>query len=449
MNDIAELQPHPASQLWPMLKEPDLQELADDIAERGQLVPIVLCEGMILDGRNRYKACGIAGVEPEYIQFTGGDPYLHVYSLNGKRRNDVDAIAKALIFDKTLERSEAWIKQHAKIKRDADKKRSDAAKTQHKISKPYAGEKSRDGDCSKGTTTIKRPEAERAPTRAAKSEGSGLSQATHAKADSIKNFDADIAEKVISGEMTGGQALKAVKQEKLAQKKIENAEQSAKSVTDNKPTANNSDALDWLAAIEPFSVDLLITDPPYSTDVDDIEKFASDWLAQAIPTLKQTGRAYICIGAYPNELLAYIKQLNEKLFDGWVIDNPLIWTYRNALGVTPKMKYNLNYQVILHCYNEEHSRELDTSITNEMFSVQDINAPDGRQGDRFHTWQKPDELADRLIRHSSVAGDVVIDPFCCTGTFLLAAARQGCLAAGCDISGENLEIAAQRGCNVA
>ncbi len=33
----------------------------------------------------------------------------------------------------------------------------------------------------------------------------------------------------------------------------------------------------------------------------------------------------------------------------------------------------------------------------EQFSVQDINAPDGRLGDRFHAWQKPDELAERVI----------------------------------------------------
>lgn len=86
------------------------------------------------------------------------------------------------------------------------------------------------------------------------------------------------------------------------------------------------------------------------------------------------------------------------------------------------MKYNLNYQVVLHLYSPD-SRPLDNSITNEMFSVQDINAPDGRLGDRYHTWQKPDELARRLIKHSTQPGERILDPFACTGTFPLMAAR--------------------------
>ena len=109
------------------------------------------------------------------------------------------------------------------------------------------------------------------------------------------------------------------------------------------------------------------------------------------------------------------------------------------------MKYNLNYQVVLHLYSED-SDELDTSNTNEMFSVQDINAPDGRIGNRFHAWQKPDELARRLIKQGSKEGDLVVDCFACTGTFLIEAAKQGRSAVGCDISHENLLIAEKRGC---
>jgi len=83
-----------------------------------------------------------------------------------------------------------------------------------------------------------------------------------------------------------------------------------------------------------------------------------------------------------------------------------------------------------------------------MFSVMNINAPDGRQGNRYHTWQKPDELAMRLIKHSTKEGDKIFDCFCCTGTFLLMGAKMGRIADGCDINAENLQIAKQRGCDV-
>ena len=92
------------------------------------------------------------------------------------------------------------------------------------------------------------------------------------------------------------------------------------------------------------------------------------------------------------------------------------------------------------------SPPLDCPIMLEQFSVQEINAPDGRQGDRYHAWQKPLSLAEQLIRHSTKSSDRVIDPFACTGTFLLAAASLGRFSAGCDISPENIAIAIERGC---
>ena len=211
------------------------------------------------------------------------------------------------------------------------------------------------------------------------------------------------------------------------------------------PTIYQSDAIEFIAGFDDDSFDLLLTDPPYSTDVDDIESFAASWLPLALSKIKPTGRAYICIGAYPNELLAYLSVLSEQC--KFIVDAPLIWTYRNTLGVTPKTKYNLNYQVILHLYSKQ-SRPLDTSITNEMFSVQDINAPDGRLGDRFHAWQKPDELARRLIKHSTVEGERILDPFACTGTFPLMASRMNRWSESCDLSESNLRIAQGRGCNV-
>jgi DNA modification methylase len=102
--------------------------------------------------------------------------------------------------------------------------------------------------------------------------------------------------------------------------------------------------------------------------------------------------------------------------------------------------------MILHFYSEK-SEDLDTSITNEMFSVQDINAPDGRQGDRFHKWQKPSKLASRLIRHSTKEGDYIIDLFCGSGTFLVEAGKLNRHSSGCDIDGKALKIAVERGCN--
>jgi ParB-like chromosome segregation protein Spo0J len=231
----------------------------------------------------------------------------------------------------------------------------------------------------------------------------------------------------------------------IQRRKQEYIEASARSLNGNSPTIYITDAIDFMAASDEDSIDLLFTDPPYSTDVSDIDGFVRDWLPPALRMLKRTGRAFIFIGAYPRELSAYLDFLLHEQTK-FIVDAPLVWTYKNTLGVTPKMRYNLNYQAILHLYTAD-SAPLDTSVTGEMFSVHAINAPDGRQGDRVFKWQKPDELAMRLIAHAANVGDVVFDPFAGSGSLLIAAAKMKKKAFGCEFESAHAEIAEARGCH--
>lgn len=78
---------HPIADVWPMMDEAKLHELADDIRKNGQLVPVWIYEGQILDGRNRWAACKIAGVEPKTKEYAGDEPTAFAVSLNDRRRH--------------------------------------------------------------------------------------------------------------------------------------------------------------------------------------------------------------------------------------------------------------------------------------------------------------------------------------------------------------------------
>lgn len=78
---------HPLADVFPLIKGADFDELVSSIKENGQREAITLLEGKILDGRNRYRACITAGVEPTTKNFAGADPLRFVIDANIRRRH--------------------------------------------------------------------------------------------------------------------------------------------------------------------------------------------------------------------------------------------------------------------------------------------------------------------------------------------------------------------------
>jgi hypothetical protein len=69
----AALPAHPAAELFPLLGYAELADLAADIRANGLRLPIVTYRGQILDGRNRLRACELAGIVPRFADSTGAD----------------------------------------------------------------------------------------------------------------------------------------------------------------------------------------------------------------------------------------------------------------------------------------------------------------------------------------------------------------------------------------
>lgn len=127
-----------------------------------------------------------------------------------------------------------------------------------------------------------------------------------------------------------------------SQKKADEIEQAKKDIAEQSKASGTAylrigDSIGYKPS-EPY--DLLLTDPPYSTDVEDIESFAQSWLPNALEYVRPTGSAYVFIGAYPDELKAY---LNVGIPKHMELVQVLIWTYKNTLGNNPKSRYKQNY----------------------------------------------------------------------------------------------------------
>jgi N6-adenosine-specific RNA methylase IME4/ParB-like chromosome segregation protein Spo0J len=108
-----QLEFHPLADLFPPMEREEFDALVADIKANGLHEPIVVYDDQILDGRNRYRACQVAGVEPAFTVYTGDEPVSYVVSLNLRRRH-LNESQRAMVASKlaTLPRG---ANQHASI----------------------------------------------------------------------------------------------------------------------------------------------------------------------------------------------------------------------------------------------------------------------------------------------------------------------------------------------
>jgi len=88
---------HPAASVFPMLNDEQLKALSDDIQQNGQNEPIIVWNNLIVDGRNRLKACEMIDVEPRVAELDEDtDPVAYAISANIHRRH-LDVGQRAMI----------------------------------------------------------------------------------------------------------------------------------------------------------------------------------------------------------------------------------------------------------------------------------------------------------------------------------------------------------------
>jgi len=223
-----------------MMDDGRLAELAESIRTHGLQVPILLWEDQILDGRNRSRACEIAGIEPRFVQWSGGNPFEHVWALNAQRR-DLEPGQRAAIRLRVQKASGEWQAEQEQRKAEANAARAEATREQVKLQprgddgrvrgnltpiKTLDGEDfhfpTADLDFEPGDLQpCKRPGAEKPTTihaHVALATAAQVSPRTAASVQSLANKRPDLLDAVADGTMGLTEATRQAKREDVARK---------------------------------------------------------------------------------------------------------------------------------------------------------------------------------------------------------------------------------------
>lgn len=393
---------HPAAELFPMLAPDELEALADDIRKRGLLEPIVVDgNGRIIDGRNRWEACNLAGVRARTVTYTGDDPIDESLSRNLARRH-LTPSQRAMVATKYLDMKE---------REAAERKSRSASESNSARSGPR-------GPLRKEDQPKPRPQRAR-DAAAAKTKASGRNVQ---RAKKVQKEAPDLVDKIERGEMELSRAERIIRDREAEARRVEEAKQEAAAL-EVKPTVDirHGDFREVLADLQ--NVDAIITDPPYPREY---LPLLDDLAAWADKVLKPDGVLVVLFGQ------SYLPEVYRRL-DG---HRPYRWT---ACYSTPGQGYASR---TAQCQSQWKPLLIygGGPRFNDVFTAtgRDAAAKDN------HKWGQDYNAFHDIVRTFTKAGQTVVDPFMGAGTTLLAGYAQGRNVIGCDIDAEHVETTRRR-----
>src|SRR5437763_14219686 len=210
------------------------------------------------------------------------------------------------------------------------------------------------------------------------------------------------------------------------------------------------DCVAEMARLEPASVDLVFADPPYNLQLkgdlkrpddskvdavdDDWDKFSSfsayddftrAWLMAARRVMKPSATLWV-IGAYHN-----IFRVGAILQDlGFWVLNDVMWRKTNPMPNFRGRRFTNAHETLIWAARDQGAKGYTFNYEALKAGNEDVQVRSdwtlplctgeervkGRDGKKLHPTQKPEALLARVILSASRPDDLVLDPFCGSGT---------------------------------
>ena len=447
--DGRRLRAHPAAECFPLMTDVELEALAADIGTNGCRVPVSICGDLLLDGRNRALACERVGVPVpwETLPAVGArDASLVVTSLNLQRRHMAEsqrALAAAKLANLGAGRPAA-----AGTAEPAAQTDETADSGQGRLARPN-GETAPVGAVSREGAPVGAVSREGAPVGAVSqktaAELMNVSRRSTQRAAAIKN-DPDLAPAVERGEVTVADAYRVrdepaeVKRRAVETVEAGEAPTLAGAVKRIKQEEAREQAI--AEAMNTPAVPNLLTAP-----VGELEAVVGPGSVDIIATMPPTARGSVEGGVY-GDLGRFAA---HALRPGGVL------LTRVASAHLPKVLQQLaveglEYRWIVACYEPHgrrriNARKVTTSWRPWLVYTRSGERPDRNSADYFAAADgeaaQTATAFESMVREWAAPGWALFDPFCGTGTVLVAGRRAGLHVGGADADTGNVALARQ------
>lgn len=206
-----------------------------------------------------------------------------------------------------------------------------------------------------------------------------------------------------------------------------------------------ADAIEWLRSLPNNSVDLIVTDPAYSS----LEKhrvvgtttrltndwfpvvpnsYFDEWFAECYRVLAKNSHLYFMCD---QETMFAAKPKGEAA--GFTFWKGIVW---DKVDMGMGYHWRAKHEMIL--FFEKGKRKLNDLGIPDVLSFKKV------KGSEFYPTEKPVELLEVFVYNASSEGQLVIDPFCGSGSTGEAALNLGRRFMGADITERAVQVATAR-----
>ncbi len=423
MVSLSSLRLHPHADLVPMMSAVQASEFEADVAARGIRVPIEIIDGnVVIDGRSRYLAAKKLGLEQVPIvdaKINDEDPVLYMLRAASKRRHLTEDQLACLALEE--------------MKILASRSRTERARK--------AGQGNRaDNLADDGAAKLR---DRRSDARSVVSSRYGVSERKIRAAKKIELLSPELFEQAKSGKTRLAEARRQAERQARAEELEVQFEVAARSNAAVDWEIRLGDCLNELKQIEPGSVKLIFADPPYNIGIDYGDGSGSDllpvgeyldwcrqWIAACIPLLTDDGSLWVMINDQHADYFGLMLRETGMPRRAWI-------KWYETFGVNCERNFNrCSRHIFYHVKDSKQftfNKEAITQPSARLERYQDQRAALGgklwdnvwciprlvensRERILGFPTQLPLDLVRPIVSCASDPGDLVLDPFCGSGT---------------------------------